>query len=84
MKYPGWFERGGSLLMSTPDWHRAHHSSHQPETDSHYGCVFSIWDRLFGTAGKAEVEKIRFGLERFREPAEQTVPAMLRMPFRKL
>jgi hypothetical protein len=29
---------------------RDHHGAgHQPETDSHYGCVFSIWDRLFGT-----------------------------------
>jgi len=84
MKYPGWFERYGSLLMSTPNWHRVHHSSYQPETDSNFGCLFSLWDRLFGTAGKAEVEKIRFGLERFREPAEQTVSELLKMPFRKL
>ena len=82
MKYPVWFERWGSLLMATPDWHRVHHSSHQPETDSHYGCVFSIWDRLFGTARVADVSRIRFGLERFREPADQTMWQLLRMPFR--
>ena len=82
MKYPAWFERWGSLLMATPDWHRVHHSSHPPETDSHYGCLFSIWDRLFGTAGKADVPRIRFGIERFREPADQTMWQLLKMPFK--
>ena len=84
MNYPAWFERWGSWLMSTPNWHRVHHSSHQPETDSHYGCVLSVWDRLFGTTRQAQVDAIRFGLERFRGPGEQTVWALLRMPFRAL
>jgi sterol desaturase/sphingolipid hydroxylase (fatty acid hydroxylase superfamily) len=81
IRFPTWFERWGSLLMSTPDWHRVHHSSFQPETDSHYGCLLSVWDRLFGTARKTRVETIRFGLERFREPGEQTVWRLLKMPF---
>jgi sterol desaturase/sphingolipid hydroxylase (fatty acid hydroxylase superfamily) len=59
-----------------------HRGSFRPETDSHYGCVFSIWDRLFGTTRKTHVENIEFGLERFRGPGEQTVWALLRMPFR--
>jgi sterol desaturase/sphingolipid hydroxylase (fatty acid hydroxylase superfamily) len=83
IKYPAWFERC-SALMSTPNWHRVHHSSYQPETDSHYGCVFSIWDRLFGTARKAQVETLRFGLERFRGKDEQTVGKLLKMPFEPL
>jgi sterol desaturase/sphingolipid hydroxylase (fatty acid hydroxylase superfamily) len=82
LKFPIWFERVGSLVMSTPDWHRVHHSSYQIETDSHYGCVFSVWDRLFGTARKARVPTIRFGLETFREPSDQTVGALLKLPFR--
>ena len=49
--------------------------------DSHYGCVFSVLDRLFGTAGKTRVESIRFGLERFRGPREQTIWRLLKMPF---
>jgi sterol desaturase/sphingolipid hydroxylase (fatty acid hydroxylase superfamily) len=81
IKYPAWFERRGSWLMSTPNWHRVHHSSLRPETDSHHGCVFSIWDRVFGTTRKTHVESIRFGLERYREPGDQTVWALLRMPF---
>jgi sterol desaturase/sphingolipid hydroxylase (fatty acid hydroxylase superfamily) len=84
LKFPAWFERWGSVVMSTPNWHRVHHSSYQPETDSQYGCVFSIWDRLFGTTRKANVEGIRFGLERFREPADQSVGRLLKMPFERL
>jgi sterol desaturase/sphingolipid hydroxylase (fatty acid hydroxylase superfamily) len=84
MKYPPWYERWGSLLLVTPNWHRVHHSRHQPETDSRYGCVFSVWDRLFGTAGRADVGTIQFGLDRFRGPSEQTVWALLKMPFRSL
>lgn len=83
LKFPAWFERYGSLLMSTPDWHRVHHSSYQPETDSHYGCLFSVWDRMFGTVGKADVEHIRFGLDWGREPGDQTVWNLLKLPFRK-
>ena len=81
IKYPRWFERTVSWLMSTPDWHRVHHSAYQPETDSHYGCVFSVWDRLFGTTRQTQVEAITFGLERYREPGDQTVWKLLKMPF---
>jgi sterol desaturase/sphingolipid hydroxylase (fatty acid hydroxylase superfamily) len=83
VRYPDWFERMGSLLMSTPNWHRVHHSARQPETDSNYGCVFSVWDRLFGTARRVEVERIQFGLERFRDSSEQTIAELLKMPFRR-
>ena len=83
IRFPAWFERFASWILVTPDWHRVHHSSHQPETDSHYGDVFTFWDRLFGTDAEAEVEKITFGLENFREQGEQTVGQLLKMPFVK-
>jgi sterol desaturase/sphingolipid hydroxylase (fatty acid hydroxylase superfamily) len=73
MKYPAWYERWGSLLMVTPDWHRVHHSRHQPDTDSRYGCVFSVWDPLFGTFGGANAGTVQFGLEHFRGPGEQAL-----------
>ena len=83
IKFPGWFERYASWMLVTPNWHRVHHSSNQPETDSHYADVFTIWDRLFGTAQQAEVEKITFGLEKFRGDGDQTVGKLLKMPFEK-
>jgi len=82
IKFPDWFERYAAWVLVTPNWHRVHHSAYQPETDSHFGDVFTFWDRLFGTARKAEVEKIAFGLEKFRQNGDQTVMELLKMPFR--
>ena len=82
LKFPDWFERYAAWVLVTPNWHRVHHSAYQPETDSHFGDVFTFWDRLFGTVRKAEVEKIAFGLEKFRQNGDQTVAELLKMPFR--
>lgn len=82
IRYPDWFERWFSLIFVTPNWHRVHHSSHRPETDSHYGDVFTFWDRIFRNDGKANVEKMQFGIEQFRSPGDQTFWNMLKMPFK--
>jgi sterol desaturase/sphingolipid hydroxylase (fatty acid hydroxylase superfamily) len=36
-------------IIVTPDLHRVHHSSWQPETDSNFSAVFPIWDVICGT-----------------------------------
>jgi sterol desaturase/sphingolipid hydroxylase (fatty acid hydroxylase superfamily) len=46
---PQRLERLLRYIIVTPDLHRIHHSSWQPETDSNFGAVFPIWDILFGT-----------------------------------
>src|SRR4030095_4834125 len=38
-----------SYFLVSPNMHKVHHHWKQPYTDSNYGAVFSIWDRLFGT-----------------------------------
>lgn len=82
LKFPDWFERYASWVLVTPNWHRVHHSSFRPETDSHYADIFTFWDRLFGTTRPAiEIEKIQFGLEQYRENGDQTFGKMLKMPF---
>ena len=35
-------------VFVTPDMHRTHHSENVRETNSNYGDMFSLWDRLFG------------------------------------
>jgi sterol desaturase/sphingolipid hydroxylase (fatty acid hydroxylase superfamily) len=37
------------LLLVTPAMHHVHHSAERAETDSNYGDMLSIWDRLLGT-----------------------------------
>src|SRR5690606_2336888 len=38
-----------SWFVVSPDMHKVHHHYQLPYTDSNYGNIFSIWDRLFGT-----------------------------------
>ena len=38
-----------SYVIVSPDMHKVHHHFVLPYTDSNYGNIFSIWDRLFGT-----------------------------------
>ncbi len=72
------------LAIVTPDMHRVHHSVQDDETNSNFGFNLSIWDRIFGTY-KAQPdlghEKMIIGLNRFREPRDNTLPRMLVQPF---
>ena len=38
-----------SYIIVSPNMHKVHHHFELPYTDSNYGNIFSIWDRLFGT-----------------------------------
>ena len=70
-------------VLITPDWHRVHHSVHRDETDSNYGNILSLWDRLFASHVPQPRDghvAMRIGLPHFREPAAQTLPALLRQP----
>ncbi|HEX6375660.1 MAG TPA: sterol desaturase family protein [Allosphingosinicella sp.] len=42
-------DRALRWLVVTPAMHHVHHSALQRETDSNYGELLSVWDRLFGT-----------------------------------
>jgi len=69
-------------LMVTPDVHKIHHSSDQKFTDSNYGNIFSIWDRLFRTYQKTdETEKLTYGLDANSE--KKSFFALLLLPFLK-
>lgn len=82
---PGRLDKWLRWLVVTPDMHRIHHSIHRHETDSNYGFNLSIWDRLFRTYSETPEdshEKMKIGIEIFREPREQVLDKMLTQPFR--
>jgi sterol desaturase/sphingolipid hydroxylase (fatty acid hydroxylase superfamily) len=65
-RLPDRLDRALRWLFVTPNMHRLHHSSYRPETDSNYGALFSVWDRLFGTYSAAPrdgYDAIQIGLE---------------------
>lgn len=76
------FDKYLSLIIATPYMHRVHHSSYQKETDSNYGTIFSIWDRLFKSyVYRSDINNIEIGLKKFREDKYQTVKGFLLTPF---
>jgi sterol desaturase/sphingolipid hydroxylase (fatty acid hydroxylase superfamily) len=71
-----------SYLFISPNMHKVHHHWQQPYTDSNYGAVFSIWDRLFGTYRKLEPSQIRYGLDRYYPNEEdENLWMLLKKPF---
>lgn len=72
-----------SLVFTTPNYHKIHHSRDRRETDTNFGNILSIWDRLFWTLTPAERGRdVAYGLDGFDDPADQTAWGLLSMPFR--
>lgn len=71
-----------SYLVVSPNMHKVHHHRNQPYTDTNYGAVFSIWDRLFGTLSHLNIKDVKYGLDRYY-PAEkdEELVTLLKKPF---
>lgn len=82
---PKWLDNGMSYIFISPNMHKVHHHWKQPFTDSNYGAVFSIWDRMFGTFRKLDPSAIRYGLDRYypNEKDEDFI-SLMKKPFQKL
>ena len=73
-----------SWVIVSPDMHKVHHHFVLPYTDSNYGNIFSIWDRLFGTFKKLNPDKITYGVDTFPDEKENsTIVNLLKQPFHK-
>lgn len=73
-----------SYVIVSPDMHKVHHHYVLPYTDSNYGNIFSIWDRIFGTYMELDREKIVYGVDVFPdEIANGKVGELLKQPFQK-
>ena len=70
IKLPSWLDKGISLIIVSPNMHKVHHHYVQPYTDSNYGNIFSIWDRLFGTFKTLPPNQIRYGIDTHMSPEE--------------
>lgn len=82
IRFPKQLDRLLSWVLVTPNMHRVHHHYALPYTDSNYGNIFSIWDRLFGTFSRLDDEKIVFGIDTHMEKAEHSrIGNLLKIPF---
>lgn len=73
-----------SYILVSPDMHKIHHHYVLPYTDSNYGNIFSIWDRLFGTYMKMDREKLVYGVDVFPDEVKNgNVMELLKQPFQE-
>jgi sterol desaturase/sphingolipid hydroxylase (fatty acid hydroxylase superfamily) len=73
-----------SYFIVSPDMHKVHHHYVLPYTDSNYGNIFSIWDRLFGTFRTLPKDQIIYGIDTHMKPEEHNrIKNLLHIPFQE-
>lgn len=84
IKVPKQLDNLLSYVIVSPDMHKVHHHNLLPYTDSNYGNIFSIWDRLFGTYMHLDRENIVYGVDTFPdEKINSNLGELLKQPFQK-
>lgn len=64
-------------FFSVAEQHHAHHALELDQSNSNYGCMIILWDRLFGTyCGDTDIGQIGAG-----KAVPLTIPEQLAMPF---
>lgn len=80
---PLWLDKGLSYLLITPNMHKFHHHYERPWTDTNFGNIFSIWDRMFGTFVYDDTAKIRYGLDVLDDSTDEDLAYQFKLPFDK-
>lgn len=79
---PKWLDNALLIVFCTPNMHRVHHHFRQPYSDSNYGNIFSIWDRIFGTYQVVDNTKLIYGVDTYMEKTESSdLMHLLKLPF---
>lgn len=82
IRLPEWIDSAMTTMFSSPCMHKIHHSRDKRFTDSNFGNIFSVWDRLFGTFVPSHYgRQIDYGLDGFDGAPNQTAWGLLALPF---
>ena len=70
-------------LIVTPNMHHVHHHYVLPYSNTNYGNIFSVWDRLFNTYTVRAGKDLVYGLDTHPHASEHShVGGILKAPFR--
>jgi sterol desaturase/sphingolipid hydroxylase (fatty acid hydroxylase superfamily) len=71
-----------SWVIVSPNMHKVHHHESRPLTDTNYGNIFAIWDRIFGTYAYAPPQNLKYGIDTHPEAHEHSsIKNLLEIPF---
>lgn len=82
IRIPIRIDRYINWLIVTPNIHRSHHHFERPITDTNYGNIFTIWDRIFNTFKFFPTQHVKYGLDVYNEDT-QSIISLLKAPFKK-
>lgn len=83
IKLPEKLDKALSYVIVTPNMHKFHHHYQLPWTDTNYGNMLSIWDRIFGTFVYDRTENIRYGIDIVEDQKSDNLGYQLGIPFNK-
>lgn len=84
IRLPERLDRILSLLIVTPNMHHVHHHYQLPYTDTNYGNIFSIWDRIFGTFAKVDQAQLIYGIDtHMKEEENSHIGNLMQIPFQE-
>ena len=83
MRIPMEVDKAISWVFISPYMHKFHHHFERPWTDTNYGNIFSVWDRIFGTFVYDDPRKIRYGLDVLEDATSDQLIYQLRIPGNK-
>lgn len=82
LNLPERLDKAMSWFIVSPNMHKVHHHYVLPYTDSNYGNIFSVWDRMFGTFHYLAPEKIVYGIDtHMSEHEHNRIGNLLKIPF---
>lgn len=70
-----------SLVFVTPNMHKFHHHFERPWTDSNFGGILSIWDRMFGTFVYGDPRTVQYGVDVADQSRDEDLRYQLLLPF---
>ncbi len=80
---PAGVDKALSYVFITPNMHKFHHHFERPWTDTNYGNIFSLWDRMMGTFVYDDPKKIQYGLDVLEDNRSSDLAYQLKVPFDK-
>lgn len=84
LRWPRQAMRFAGLVFVTPQLHVLHHSRYSAETNSNYGQLFSVWDRMFGTlVDEPRATPVTVGLDAYASARFGGLLGALTQPFRR-
>jgi sterol desaturase/sphingolipid hydroxylase (fatty acid hydroxylase superfamily) len=81
IRLPQWLDNAVSWVIISPNMHKVHHHFERPQTDSNYGNIFSIWDRLFQTYNYTPIDQVKYGLDVLDNSKDENLGFQLNIPF---